>query len=106
LVSQAPRPADIDWQAGQARVNLGKRQRDRVVAVSADTLAHLQVWASKRGELGYNGRHIFFAGIRTGGKRLTTGAVHDMVTKLAEQTGVEKRVSPHVLRHTYAHPTA
>ena len=73
-----------------------------MVPVSADTLAHLQVWASKRGELGYNGRHIFFAGIRTGGKRLTTRAVHDMVTKLAERAGVEKRVSPHTLRHTYA----
>jgi integrase/recombinase XerD len=95
-------PRDIDWQAGTVRVNDGKGGRDRVVPVSADTLGWLQAWSSKRSELGVNGRHVFFCGIRTGGRRLTTRAVHAMISGLAERAGIEKRVSPHVLRHTFA----
>ncbi len=95
-------PRDIDWQAGTIRVNLGKGQRDRVVPVSAETLGWLTAWSFKRGELKLNGRHAFFCGIRTHGKRLTTRAVHSMISGLAERAGVEKSVSPHTLRHTFA----
>jgi integrase/recombinase XerD len=95
-------PRDIDWQAGTIRINDGKGGRDRVVPVNADTLGWLQAWSSKRAELSFNGRHAFFCGIRTGGKRLTTRAVHAMISGLAERAGVEKNVSPHVLRHTFA----
>lgn len=98
----ALKPAEIDWQAGQLRVTQGKGGRDRVVPVNANTLAYLQAWDSKRAELKMNGRHVFFGGIRTGGQKLTTRAVHDMISKLAERAGIEKRVSPHTLRHTYA----
>ncbi len=98
----ALKPAEIDWQAGQLRVTQGKGGRDRVVPVNANTLAYLQAWDSKRAELKMNGRHVFFGGIRTGGHKLTTRAVHDMISKLAERAGIEKRVSPHTLRHTYA----
>ena len=95
-------PRDIDWAQGEVRVNQGKGGKDRVIPVTAETLGWLQAWNSKRGELGVNGRHAFFCGIRTGGKRLTTRAVHDMVSGLAERAGVDKAVGPHTLRHTYA----
>lgn len=95
-------PRDIDWAQGEVRVNQGKGNKDRVIPVTAETLGWLSAWNSKRGELGVNGRHAFFCGIRTEGARLTTRAVHDMVSGLAKRAGVEKAVGPHTLRHTYA----
>jgi len=96
------RPSDIDWEVGQIRVNNGKGGRDRVVPVNGDTLAHLQVWASKRESLGYNGRHPFFFGIRTKGRALTPQNIQQMIGAMGEKAGIAKKVHPHVLRHTYA----
>lgn len=98
----ALRPKDIDWTKGTIRVNQGKGNKDRVIPVTAETLAHLQAWASKREGLGFNGHRPFFLGLRTGGDELTTRAVQDMVKNLTARAGIEKNVTPHTLRHTYA----
>ena len=95
-------PADIDWNGGMIRVNNGKGGRDRVIPVNDETIAHLRVWHSLRTSKGLNGRHAFFCGIRTKGKRLTARSVQDMIKGHAKRAGIEKNVSPHVLRHTYA----
>jgi len=97
----ALRPKDIDWTKGTVRVNQGKGNKDRVIPVTAETLAHLQAWAAKREALGYNGLRPFFLGLRTGGDELTTRAVQDMVKNLAARAGIE-HCTPHQLRHTYA----
>jgi integrase/recombinase XerD len=38
---------------------------------------------------------------RNDGVGVTLKAIHDRVTKIAEKTEIRKKVSPHVLRHTY-----
>ena len=106
------RGADVDLQKGTIRVNLGKGQKDRVVPVDQETRAWLQAWSEKRAALGLNGKGAFFPGVRTGrtGERATREKgeavkpryVQALVKRLAEAAGIEKRVSPHVLRHTYA----
>jgi len=105
-------PSDIDLQRGLIRVNRGKGQKDRVVPVDHETLAWLRAWAEKREKLGLNGRKPFFCGVRTGrtgktairqrGEALKPRYVQRLVQRLAEAAGIEKRVTPHVLRHTYA----
>lgn len=95
------KPGDIDWRAGTVRVNNGKGGRDRVVPVDSTTLAHLQTWASKRAELGFNGRQPFLVGIRTG-RGMTTRNAYAIVSKQAALAGIEKTVGPHCLRHTFA----
>ncbi|NLJ36641.1 MAG: tyrosine-type recombinase/integrase [candidate division WS1 bacterium] len=95
-------PRDIDWQTGTIRVNWGKGGRDRVVPVSDETLAHLQVWQAKRTELKMSGRQPFFGGIRNGGKRTSPRTVQAMMSTLGKQAGLDRRVHPHMLRHTYA----
>jgi integrase/recombinase XerD len=107
----ALRGTDVDLQKGTVRVNLGKGGKGRVVPVDGSTLQWLQAWAGKRKELGLNGRHAFFPGIREGatgrgdrehGQALTTRYLQGLVPTLAAAAGIEKRVSPHTLRHTYA----
>lgn len=108
----ALRGADVDLQRGTIRVNLGKGGRDRVVPVDHETRAWLQAWAEKRAALGLNGKGAFFAGIRFGrtgaratrkrGEAVKPRYVQALVKRLAEAAMIEKRVTPHILRHTYA----
>ncbi|RKX45638.1 MAG: hypothetical protein DRP27_03660 [Thermotogae bacterium] len=104
-------PADIDLERGMIRINSGKGGKDRVVPVDSETLAWLRAWAEKRKALGLNARKPFFCGIRGGrtgrvvrerGERLRVRYVQKLVRRLAEAAGIEKKVTPHVLRHTYA----
>lgn len=107
----ALRGVDVDLQRGEVRVNEGKGGKDRVVPVAAETRGWLQAWAGKREALGLNGRAPFFVGIREGptgqgnrekGQGLGVRYVQTLVARLAAAAGIEKRVSPHTLRHTYA----
>lgn len=92
----------IDFEKGTIRVNLGKGGKDRVVPVDQETQGWLRAWAERRKSLGKNARNPFFFGLRTQGKALLPRYVHHLVSTLGKAAGVEKRVSPHVLRHTYA----
>jgi len=105
------RGVDVDLAQGEIRVNLGKGGKDRVVPVNAETLGWLQAWAEKRKTLGLNGRAPFFVGLREGptgrgqrqqGEGLTPRYLQALVGRLGQAAGIEKRVSPHILRHTYA----
>ena len=105
------RGVDVDLQKGTLRVNQGKGSKDRVVPVDRETIGWLQAWSEKRKALGLNGKAAFFVGLREGitgrgerkaGQGLTPRYVQGLIATLAEAAGIEKRVSPHVLRHTYA----
>ncbi len=107
----ALRGVDVDLQRGTLTVRQGKGSKDRVVPVDRETLGWLQAWAEKRKSLGLNGKECFFVGIREGatgrgtrerGEGLTTRYLQGLVGTLAAAAGIEKRVSPHTLRHTYA----
>ncbi len=95
-------PADIDLERGMLRVNRGKGAKDRVVPVDSETLGWLRAWAERRKRLGLNARSPFFCSKRNRGKPLTARYVQWLVSRLAQAAGIEKKVTPHVLRHTYA----
>ncbi len=110
----ALRGVDVDLQKGTVRVNQGKGSKDRVVPVDRETLGWLQAWSEKRKPLGLNGKECFFVGLREGntgrgarvrGQGLTTRYVQGLVGTLAAAAGIEKHVTPHTLRHTYATAT-
>ena len=107
----ALRGVDVDLARGEVRVNLGKGKRDRIVPVNGETSGWLQAWHERRQRLELNGRHPFFPGIRTGptgrghrkrGEALSTRYLCHMVSTLARLAHIEKRVSPHTLRHSFA----
>ena len=96
------RGVDVDLASGTIRVNLGKGRKDRVVPVDAETLGWLRAWAERRQALGLNARGPFFFGLRTGHRPLTPRYLQALVARLARAAGIEKHVTPHTLRHTYA----
>jgi len=107
----ALRGRDMDLTDGVITVVNGKGGKGRVVPVDGETREWLQQWQNKRLELGLNGRHPVFVGLRTGrtglGEReerqgLGDRYVQQLVRTLARAASIEKDVTPHVLRHTYA----
>jgi integrase/recombinase XerC len=87
--------ADLDPGQGTVRV-LGKGDKERVVPVGETALAALDAYlvARKRttGPLFMNHR----------GGRLTPRSVHRIVGRQARRSGLDRRVTPHTLRHTFA----
>jgi len=107
----ALRGVDVDLAGGTVRVNRGKGGKDRVVPILPEALPWLRLWADKRAGLGLDGRAPFFVGLRSGrtghgyrerGDGIKPRFVQALVKRLANAAGIQRRVTPHVLRHTYA----
>jgi integrase/recombinase XerC len=86
---------DVDRRGGAVRV-MGKGGKERVVPAGDVALGALDVWLSVRGE----GRGALFTNLRGG--RLGTRSVHRIVKRRARSAGIDRRVTPHTLRHTFA----
>lgn len=86
---------DLDRSRGTVRV-LGKGDKERLVPVGDTALQalddYLAVREQTRGPLFTNRR----------GGRLTPRSVHRIVGERARQSGIDRRVTPHTLRHTFA----
>lgn len=88
-------PRDVDWKAGDVRVNEGKGKKDRVVPLEPWVLDALRAWQEKRPVSRW-----FFSTLD--GQQLDDRYVRAMVKRLAKKAGIQKDVHPHMLRHTYA----
>ncbi len=90
---------DFDPQTGTLRV-WGKGSRERVVPLHYSCMKwldyYLQNW---RGTFSPLSEHIF---LNRSGKALSRQGVWKMVRKYTLQAGINKDVSPHTLRHSFA----
>ena len=93
-------PRDVDLEAGTVRVRHGKGDRSRTVGVDDGTQALLARWLDRRQRLGVNGRRRLFC--KLDGGPLAQSYVRHLLRRLAEKQGIERRVHPHALRHSYA----
>jgi integrase len=102
------RPADVDLDSGRLHVRNGKGSRSRTVGLDGGALKALERWMAKRDELGWgDGAYLFGAlysrsGAEPGGE-LHPAYLRRLLPKLADKAGIDKRVHPHMLRHTRAH---
>lgn len=88
---------DIDGARGVLHVRHGKGDRARQAKLSPTLYASLRAyWASERPPLPY-----LFASPRTGRPPLQK-TVCRALELAAEQAGIKKRVTPHMLRHSFA----
>ena len=91
-------PADIDSKRMLIHVRRGKRGRDRYVMLGQRLLETLRIWwcVERPARDGY-----LFAG-STADRHISRHTVKKVLKKAAVAAGVEKRVTPHVLRHSFA----
>lgn len=96
-------PKDIDAEAGTLRVMKGKGDKARTVGLDPEALVFIErwlearkAWAPRRGTL--------FCTLK--GKPLGTAYLRRLLPRLAARAGIQKRVHPHGLRHTFARELA
>ena len=86
---------DVDRRGGAVRV-MGKGGKERVVPAGDAALEALDAWLLVRGPR----RGALFTNARGG--RLGARSVHRIVKRRARAAGIDRRVTPHTLRHTFA----
>lgn len=95
---------DVDLASGTLVVLHGKGNRRRTVGIDQETVALLEVWLEHRRALRPPAGSPLFCVISrpTIGKPIYSSTIREMLKRAAVKAGVEKRVHPHGLRHTFA----
>jgi len=91
---------DLDSQRMVLRVEQGKGGRDREIPLSRTLLAALREY-----DRWMRPRTYLFPGTHHGGRAeapITSKVIWEAVRLAARTAGIDKRVTPHTLRHTYA----
>ena len=91
--------SQLDFAEGMVRV-LGKGQRERIVPVGRHALAALKRWQAVHRSLGDGSEPRIFTSLN--GKPLTVRAIQKRVACWSERQGLDQRVHPHQLRHSFA----
>lgn len=97
----ALKPSDVDLESGWVRVLHGKGDASRTVGIDGGCIVHVVRWVETRRALGVpsRGRRLFCT---LSGGPVDPRYVRAMVARYGVRAGIEKRVHPHGLRHTYA----
>lgn len=91
---------DVDRDDGVVSVWKGKGGKDRRAPIGSLAVNLIDRYVSSARRPERLGDRALFLGIK--GQRVTAGAVERMIKKRVEAIGIEKRVYPHLLRHTCA----
>ena len=95
-------PADIDLTKDEMAVR-GKGDKVRVVFISDSAKEAVRAYLKKRKDMdealfANNGKHTG----RGGSRRLTPRSVERMIKRYGIKAGISKKVTPHVMRHSFA----
>ena len=96
----ALRPKDYAPATRTLRVLHGKGDKARTVALDESPATLLARWLDRRPGLELNGRHRLFCTL--GGGVLAQSYVRQLLPRLADHAGIQKRVHAHGLRHSFA----
>ncbi len=91
---------DIYWSDRLIKV-LGKRNKERIIPISEVALYYLNLYINhSRNKLLNKREDALFLNKR--GERLTDRGVRDIVKKYINIASIDKKVSPHTFRHSFA----
>jgi integrase/recombinase XerC len=95
---------DIDWNSSLVKIR-GKGKKERIIPVGEPALEALKSYVQKRDELLKKNltndinTPLF---LNKSGTRITTRSVGRLLDKYVSLSGINKKIGPHVLRHTFA----
>ena len=92
---------DIDLTRREIRI-MGKGQKMRIVYFEPIVQKRLKLYLHDgREKLLSNNKHEYLL-VNHLGNPLTTRGVRDILTRMIEKTALQKKISPHMLRHSFA----
>jgi integrase/recombinase XerC len=92
---------DVRWDDGVIVVR-GKGRKERLALLGRIAVTSLQEWLTERQELLAGKPAINALFLNKLGTRLTVRSVHRVVAKYLQRAGLDPKLSPHSLRHTFA----
>jgi integrase/recombinase XerD len=92
---------DLDFDEGFVRVR-GKGNRERLIPLGATTTAALRLYLDGPRQEMDSKRHSEFLFYNRQGNRLSRMSLWKIVRQAAHRAGLEKRISPHTFRHSFA----
>ncbi len=81
---------------------LGKGSKQRLVPLSDEALKQIELWLMDRNGLPIQKGHEDYLFLNRRGKQLTRVMIFMIIKSLAEIAGIEKNISPHTFRHSFA----
>lgn len=87
---------NVDWQ-GRSVTVLGKGKKERTVYFSVRAKLMLQEYLAQR-----KGGDALFASSRAPYSPMTPRAIEKAMQKIGERAEINRRIHPHILRHTFA----
>jgi len=90
---------DIDLTTGKLMVRQGKGSKDRTLWVAEADIDRLRSWRERQAAQCGQCEHVFTT---LQGQPLGHRYVQRMVKRYAAKAGIDKNISPHTLRHSFA----
>lgn len=90
------KPGDVNLTKGKLKVVSGKGGKDRLLGIPENTAMLLEEWRKIKPK----NTEYFFTSLK--GNKLWDRYIQNMVVRYRIRAGINKKISPHTLRHTYA----
>lgn len=93
--------SDLFFEEGVIKVT-GKGDKQRFVPIGETTQKFINIWIAIRNHIDVhpNSKDVLFLNYK--GKKLTRAMIFTIIKQLVEKTGLQKNVSPHTFRHSFA----
>ena len=95
------RCSDLFFEDGYLRV-IGKGSKQRLVPINNNVIKQVAIYLSQRGTLKVVPKYNDFLFLSSRGTSLTRVMIFLIIKDLTKKAGIEKNVSPHTFRHTFA----
>lgn len=93
--------SEIYLKEGYMRIT-GKGNKQRLVPLSPVAIQWFEYWMQDRSNLDIKTEHKDIAFLNRYGRKLTRAMIFTIIKRLAAAAGINKNISPHTLRHSFA----
>ena len=94
--------SDIHLQEGFIKIT-GKGNKTRIVPISGTALKYINFYIEKmRDHIAINNENKDYLFLNRRGRKLTRVMIFTIVKQLVDAAGIDKNVSPHTFRHSFA----
>lgn len=90
---------DVDLEERVISIRSGKGDRDRIVIIPEESAEALSSYLKERYKITNNSKALFLSNKKG---RFDTSTIERIIKRIAKSAGIHKKVTPHVLRHTFA----